>query len=539
MRSLNHSLGVVSTFALVASLHATSAAAALTCTVESIQSVVPADTTIVSAAQTAAPVPHCKIDGFVTTTNPGPNKVNFRLQLPEKSAWQGRYYFIGMGGSAGHVPTESQIPIGNPMKMGFAVAGTDTGHQGPTLDWSFLDDPVKTVDHVHRGAHVTAVATQQITRKYYGKDKMYRYHSGCSGGGRMGMEAMQKHPEDYDGVLLGWPGGRASDPKKQGSRFEVMVREITREPGAWPSPAKLKFAEQKVLAACDAADGAKDEMIWDHRLCKFDFKSLKCAAGDQPDCLTQPELTTIENLLRDTQLPISNMGSWGFTGLTPPPWSPDPRNMGKVPAALIIQTTWARTYLRQPDRDIIKSPLTPAELAKMDEVAKEIGYSTTHTPDISGYAKKGGKAIFFVGVSDPCCSNLSNENYFHDIAKQMGGAERVDQFAKLYEIPGMGHCGGGTGPFDPADRLLVELIDWVEKGEKPQAVEMHRGVERAKLLFSVPGETVSGVPVQVPAGGARDFLVCPFPQVSVFDQSKANAPEAVYDARNWECRAKR
>ena len=32
------------------------------------------------------------------------------LQLPDKKQWKGRYYFIGMGGSAGYVPTDSQIP---------------------------------------------------------------------------------------------------------------------------------------------------------------------------------------------------------------------------------------------------------------------------------------------------------------------------------------------------------------------------------------------------------------------------------------------
>ena len=37
----------------------------------------------------------------------------------------------------------------------------------------------------------------------------------------------------------------------------------------------------------------------------------------------------------------------------------------------------------------------------------------------------------------------------------------------------------------------------------------------------------------------RDFLLCPFPQVSVFDRSKANVPGAAYDAKNWSCRASR
>src|SRR6201996_6487865 len=144
------------------------------CSVAAIQALAPKGTTIKSADPTAAPVPHCKIDGSIITNNPGPNTVNFRLQLPD-SGWTGRYYFIGMGGSAGFVPSDSQIPAGNPIVKGFAVAGTDTGRQGSSGDWNFISEsPAKALDHTKRAAHVTAVVTQAITKAYYGAPKIYR-----------------------------------------------------------------------------------------------------------------------------------------------------------------------------------------------------------------------------------------------------------------------------------------------------------------------------------------------------------------------------
>src|ERR1700683_4988374 len=91
------------------------------CSVAAIQALAPKGTTITSADPTALPVPHCKIDGYIITNNPGPNQVNFRLQLPD-TGWTGRYYFIGMGGSAGYVPTDSPIPAGKPLKKGIAAA---------------------------------------------------------------------------------------------------------------------------------------------------------------------------------------------------------------------------------------------------------------------------------------------------------------------------------------------------------------------------------------------------------------------------------
>src|SRR3984885_16084228 len=124
------------------------------CSIAAIQALAPKGTTIKSADPTAAPVPHCKIDGSIVTNNPGPNQVNFRLQLPD-SGWTGRYYFIGMGGAAGYVPSDSQIPAGNPLTKGMAVAGTDTGHQGDMLSWSFMgENKAQAIDHAHRAAPV-------------------------------------------------------------------------------------------------------------------------------------------------------------------------------------------------------------------------------------------------------------------------------------------------------------------------------------------------------------------------------------------------
>lgn len=527
-------------FAACASAQTGAVPAPPNCTVAAMQAAAPGDATITSVEWLQVPVAHCRVDGYVTTTNPGPNRNNFRLQLPAKAQWNQRYYFIGVGGSGGSVPTDSQIPRGNPIVKGFAVAGTDKGHQGPALDWSFQTDPAKALDNAHRGAHVTTVAAQQLTRAFYGTSKMYRYHTGCSGGGDMGIKAMEFYPEDYDGVLLGWPGGNHPDPNKRNPavNFHTMLREVTRESGAWISPAKRAFADRKVMEACDLADGARDQMIWDHRLCKFDFNSLLCRGADAPDCLTGPEARTFANIVRKTAAPISNMSMWTYLGEVPPPWNPSasPQNARKTAPAFVILNGWARTQLAQPDRDVIKQPLSRDELTRiMVGQARAGGAEFGRNADIGTYLKRGGKALFFVGVSDPCCSNLNNEQYIRDISRQLGPA-LVERSTRLYEVPGWGHCGGGNGPHDGQDAMLSALIDWVEKDRPPEGIEMHRGPGRAKLMFASAGATFAGVAVPASVGESRDFLVCPFPQVSVFDRSKAGIAGAVYDARNWNCR---
>lgn len=528
-------------------LYGSPSAAAATCDVKAIQAMAPAGTTITAAVPTAAPVPNCRIDGYVTTTSPRPNKNHFRLQLPDEN-WQRRYYFVGLGGSAGYVPTDSQIPGGNPLIRGFAVAGTDTGHQGNMLDWGFLTDPAMAEDHVHRGAHATAVATQKITRDYYGVPSFFRYLSGCSGGGRMATESIQRYPDDFDGVLLGAPGGRSTATMLA---FIQAAQQAHREPGAWLSPAKLAMLDRKVTAECDEIDGAKDEVIWDHRACRFDFTKLQCRDGDGPECLTAPELKTLQAIIAGPRspkgpikvgFPVSNISQWsGFLGATPPPWSDAAtnENIARSSAGYVIGSSLAKVYFGQNFNALKQLDFNnQGQIDAWFVAAKKIGYGYPYSADLRGMRKSGNKVILWNGVSDPCCIDTEMEQYYQDAAAKVGGMAALRQFARFYRVPGMGHCGGGTGPQDAPDMLLQELINWVEKDEEPGPVVAHRGAERAQLLFADPKtRQVSGVLVPPPTGGSRDFLLCPYPMVSVFDRSKADLPGAVYDAKNWSCKA--
>ncbi len=522
---------------------ATAQQAGLACNVAAIQRAAP-EAHIVQAEMQDTPVRHCRVDGYVLTSNPGPGINNFRLQLPEKSNWKGRFYFVGLGGTAGYVPTTSQIPGGNPMKAGFAVAGTDTGHlTAKFAGWSFLSDPTMALDHTHRGAHVTTQAAQKITRAYYGVEKMWRYHSGCSGGGRMGGEAAMMHPEDYDGILLG-----QSRVGPQGSigmmKFIHAAKEMTREPGSWLSPAKLKMVEARVTAACDMTDGAKDGVIWDSRLCKYDVARLKCKKGDGPDCLTQPEITSIKAILDGPRgpkgdllqeaMPISNMSTWSmFLGSQPPPWAPDNTQGKPSPGTYSIPNTTARG-LFGPEYDVLRDfdLKNQAHIDAWTAAADKTGFH--RLPDLTPM-EKTGKVMTWVGSSDPCCSAIGLEKYVKILEAKMG-ADRVSNFLALYPIPGQGHCGGGTGPADAPDRLLSELIAWVEQGKKPAGVVMH-SVDRAKLAFLDRAQTLeSGAVVPPPGGASREFLVCPYPLKSVFDKTKAKVEGAVFEAANWSCK---
>lgn len=528
---------------------------AAACNKAKVASLAPPDTTITSVSQQNGPIPNCKIEGYVTTNNPGPNQVNFVLNLPDRDKWNGRYYFANQGGSGGSVPIAAQHPSGNPLTAGFAWAGTDKGHSnvgdvGVSGDWE--KDPAKQLDNAHRGAHVVTVAAQQMTKAYYGVTKMYRYAGGCSGGGGMGYFSIQHHPGDYDGVLLGGMGlGVPAEPAKR-RQFEhgSIVNEEVREPGSWIPRPKVQFVARKVREACDRSDGAIDGMISDSRLCKFNFKSLQCKDAEGPECLTKPQVTTFENLINKTSLPISTIDNWYFNSAPPEQWND---KIGFRAFGFTLVKGWVNTWLKQPDRDVRTQPLSRDEMWTI-----MLRGADPKDPNASPYGKigawqeferAGGKLIYFTGEGDGGVPSAPNEQYFRDTWKLMG-RERTDAFAKLYVVPGWDHCGSRAvvGPADADDRLFEALIDWVEHGKKPAAITAGRGApDRVKFSFwsfndrlnapkggpTGPGQPFSRVAALQPPG--RDYMLCAFPQVALFDKSKANVPGAVFDVRNWSC----
>lgn len=82
------------------------------------------------------------------------------------------------------------------------------------------------------------------------------------------------------------------------------------------------------------------------------------------------------------------------------------------------------------------------------------------------------------------------------------GAQTVDDFYRLFLVPGMGHCGGGNGatvfgnasnqaPQPDADNDLLYALDrWVETRQAPMqlhSVEISDGaVSSTRLLCSWP-----------------------------------------------------
>ena len=72
-------------------------------------------------------------------------------------------------------------------------------------------------------------------------------------------------------------------------------------------------------------------------------------------------------------------------------------------------------------------------------------------------------------MSDPWFSPLDTVGYYEKMSKENGGMDKVRNWSRLFLVPGMGHCSGGTATVDGFD-MLTTIVDWVENGKTPEYV---------------------------------------------------------------------
>jgi feruloyl esterase len=141
--------------------------------------------------------------------------------------------------------------------------------------------------------------------------------------------------------------------------------------------------------------------------------------------------------------------------------------------------------------------------------------------NLVAFKGRGGKLILYHGWNDPAISALNTVNYYNDVINRMRGQE-PEAFVRLYLVPGMQHCGGGTGPDsfgqgggakDAQHNVAVALEQWVEKGIAPAAI----------VATKYEGDDASKAPKMTRP-------LCPYPQIAKY---KGNGD--MNDAGNFVC----
>ncbi len=428
--------------------------------------------------------------------------IGFEMRLPLQD-WNGKLFQSGCGGYCGAVMADKpgwSNTINGAVQKGYAAITTDAGHKGGLGDASWAqNNPQAVALYAHQSIPLTDDAAQQLLSAFYGKAPEQNYFGGCSNGGRMAAMAAQRYPQRFDGIFA---GGSVLNLSQNGGIYgSWVVQSNTDASGkriinAENFAARLPLLEAQVLAQCDLSDGQADGAISQPRACQPAVELLpKCAepaSGTSPDCFTAAEL---EVLQRWYQGPRNAAGEQLYPGMPAgsepywlvwfldPPGKTAPGNalggdyaryLGFADGVAENYTGMDFDFERDPERLIANGQLLDAM-----------------NPDLSAFRDAGGKMLMWHGWQDPLVLPDQSVAYYKDLETTMGGHAVVQDFVRLFMIPGQGHCwelpSNLPDQFDP----LAALEHWVEDGQAPD-----------KLLLTRPPTAPNA---------DQTAVVCPYP----------------------------
>lgn len=450
----------------------------------------------------------CRVVGEIRP-NAG-SHIGFEVWLPLEN-WNGKFAAVGngaWGGAIGYVtppfPAAEPATLADQARRGYAVASTNTGHDGDEFSARFAyGHPEQLVDFGSRAVHETTVAAKAVTQAFYGKAATRAYWIGCSTGGRQGLMEAQRFPADYDGIVAGSP---TSSWMPIVTSTMSLTTTAQADSSRYLPAAALGLINAAVVRACDRLDGVADGLLDDPRRCHFDPASLQCGptpAASGGRCLTAGQVDAAKRVYGGVVDPTN--GHRIAPGLEPgselgwaawaTPGRPSPLAISDFEWLVFGDSTWDwRSFnLANPhDHEVwvaAEQRLTPI-LSATD-------------PDLHAFRAHGGKMLEYHGWSDPMVPPELSIGYYDRVASRHAPAGQlsasaladVQGFYRLFMVPGMGHCGGGAGPntFD-MERALEE---WVEHDKPPESVlATHQG------RGGTPG---------------MERPLCPYPEAAVYD----------------------
>jgi feruloyl esterase len=436
--------------------------------------------------------PFCRVEA---TLKPSPaSDIRMEMWMPI-TGWNGNFRGTSPNGLGG-VLNYNAMGVG--LTDGFAVASTDTGHQGGDTSWMRVPD--KVTDFAGRAMHETTVVGKALATAYYGAAPNYSYMIECGGGSAAALHEVQKYPADYNGIVV---GGHAAHLTRQ--IFGQLWLWLAAHPdGVAILPVtKLPVIHAAVLARCDGLDGVTDGLLENPMRCAFDPREIECKSGDGPNCLTPPQVEAVRKIYAGPTNPRTNERIWSplYRG-SELDWS----FFSEAPAPIGIATSALRMIVDDPKWDYRTSPVDfDRHVALADK--SDIARVSAANPDVSEYVRRGGKLILSGGWNNALVPAGAVLDYYKSVEARIG-IEDTRQGVRLYMVPGMIECNGGPGT-DTFDMLGV-MRRWVERGEAPNEVIAAR-VEHGKVVRTRP--------------------LCPYPQVATY-----RGRGSTDDARNFVCK---
>lgn len=451
--------------------------------------------------------PHCRVSGVID------KEIRFTELLPDR--WNERLFAGGGGGFVGSVENMAISSV----NFGYATVGTDTGHEADGLDarWA-LGNRERQINYGYLAIHRTSEIAKAVVKAYYGVDAKYSYFYGCSNGGRQALMEAQRFPDDFDGIVSCAP---ALDFTNIAASFVKNTQAVYPDPktlhAAAISPDNLRLLESKVLEACDARDEVKDSVLDDPRDCRFNIADLPACAGEKASagCVTKTQRAAIARVYSPTVsqgttiYPGQPFGGEGQDG----GWQPwltslnaSAETAGRPPSLEYAFGTHFFKYLALGREDWDYATYDLANWRK--DTAEVARYLNAVDPDLSKFKARRGKLILAHGWADPALNPLSTIAYYDQMQARDPG---LRDYARLFMMPGVLHCGGGAGP-DFVDWFKA-ISEWVEQGRAPERLIAQKRAD-GRILNARP--------------------LCPYPQRAAHD-----GKGSITDAASYVCRTRK
>jgi feruloyl esterase len=386
----------------------------------------------------------------------------------------------------------------------------------------------------------------------------------------------QRFPHHFDGIVSGNPG---MDLHKSSLAEAHAVQEFaaaaaaqgyftSTPPGTIPwankafTDAQLIAVGNAILKQCDDLDGLTDGSVDHFEACHFNPATLGPEGSGE---LNAAQVTALENVFAGPRnrsgKPLysswywdpgiaSTAGfiswrNWKMGAYNPtqpfPPFTPVSYNtaaaqsigLGGASVPFLFRTppntpTAAGVYVTgdasAPDALMpfilsysfdSDAPLIFAKTHLYRTSAAELMYSSS--TDYRKFKALRHKLIVYTGGADPVFSAKYHVDWYKRLARANHGFERTQQFARLFYVPGMQHCGGGiaTDRFD----AFSALVDWVESGKTPD-----------RIIASVDPANPALDDLATPIPQTRTRPLCPYPKYARYV-----GDGSIDDAENFEC----
>ncbi|KAK9425312.1 putative Tannase subunit [Seiridium unicorne] len=489
-----------------------------------------------------ATIDYCNVTFAYTHDAIAGDLVHVTYWLPAPDQFQHRYVSTGGGGLAINSGS-SYIPSG--IIVGAVSGITDGGFGSFNTQWdaAFLlaNGSINweaTNMFGFQAHHELATLGKQFTKNLYNVTsctKLFSYYQGCSEGGREGWSQAQRYADQFDGYAIGAPAFRYG--QQQVNHLTSNVIEQTLD--YYPPTCELEKIANLTIAACDPLDGITDGVVSRSDLCKLSFdvnstigEAYTCAASagntmfGQPATPAQSGTVTAEGAAVASAILAGLHDSEGkFVYLSYQPgatfadaataynetidsWGLSISGFGGewVARFLNLQNTSTLASLDGYTYDTLKDYM----IEGMDMYLNVL--QTTYT-NLTSLDTAGTKILHIHGEQDNSIPTGSSVRYYDSVRTALypnlgynKSTEAVDDFYRLFLVPGGAHCGSNT--FEPnggwPQTTLQTVINWVENGVAPDTLANAAGTI----------DTLCKWPLR-PLWDAEGTLTCEFDQASL------------------------